>query len=77
MPEISRFLGLVIAIYYRDHNPPHFHARYGEHEVVVDINSGIVHGRFPNGHWVTSWNGMLYTDRNYWRTGIWPNRGDL
>ncbi|MFB3041815.1 MAG: DUF4160 domain-containing protein [Candidatus Poribacteria bacterium] len=29
MPEISRFFGIVIAIYYRDHPPPHFHAKYG------------------------------------------------
>ncbi len=32
MPEISRFLGIAIAIFYDDHPPPHFHARYGEHE---------------------------------------------
>lgn len=30
MPEISRFFGIVIAMYYNEHNPPHFHARYGE-----------------------------------------------
>jgi hypothetical protein len=30
MPEISRFLGIVIAMYYRDHAPPHFHAIYGD-----------------------------------------------
>jgi hypothetical protein len=29
MPEISRFLGIVIAIYYKEHQPPHFHAKYG------------------------------------------------
>lgn len=29
MPEISRFYGIVIAMYYNDHDPPHFHARYG------------------------------------------------
>jgi len=31
MPEISRFLGILIAVYYRDHAPPHFHVRYAEH----------------------------------------------
>jgi hypothetical protein len=30
MPEISRFYGIVITMYFRDHNPPHFHARYGD-----------------------------------------------
>ncbi len=34
-------------MYYRDHNPPHFHAEYGEHEITVEIESGIVEGRFP------------------------------
>jgi hypothetical protein len=47
MPEISRFLGVVIAMYYRDHAPPHFHAYYGEYEMVVDVNTGVVDGRFP------------------------------
>ena len=28
MPEISRFLGIIITMYYNDHNPPHFHVRY-------------------------------------------------
>lgn len=47
MPEISRFLGIVIAMFYSDHAPPHFHARYGEHEVTVRIGDGVVDGRFP------------------------------
>jgi len=47
MPEISRFLGIVIAMYYRDHAPPHFHALYGEYEVTIDIDSGVVNGDFP------------------------------
>ena len=42
MPEISRFFGIVIAMYYDDHNPPHFHARYGEHKVSVRINDFMV-----------------------------------
>lgn len=48
MPEISRFLGIVVAMYYNDHEPPHFHARYGEHEILVSIESGeIMSGAFP------------------------------
>jgi hypothetical protein len=35
MPEISRLLGIVIAMYYNDHDPPHFHAKYGAFEVTV------------------------------------------
>jgi hypothetical protein len=47
MPEISRFLGIVIRMYYRDHPPPHFHAEYGEFEIEVEIDSGSIGGRFP------------------------------
>jgi hypothetical protein len=47
MPEISRFLGIVIALYYRDHAPPHFHAVYGDYEVTVVISTGEVIGEFP------------------------------
>jgi len=34
-------------MFYRDHVPPHFHATYGDYEITVDIETGIVHGRFP------------------------------
>jgi hypothetical protein len=34
-------------MYYRDHAPPHFHAEYGEHEMTVEIESGMAEGRFP------------------------------
>ena len=47
MPEISRFLGIIIRMYYRDHDPPHFHAQYGEHEITMEIESGLVEGKFP------------------------------
>ena len=47
MPEISRFLGIIITIYYRDHQPPHFHAIYWNYEITVEIETGIVNGHFP------------------------------
>jgi hypothetical protein len=47
MPEISRFLGISIYMYYREHEPPHFHAEYGEFEITVEIERGVVSGRFP------------------------------
>ncbi len=47
MPVISRFLGIVIAMYWNDHSPPHFHAKYGEYEITVDIRTGVVAGKFP------------------------------
>jgi len=47
MPEISRFLGIVIYMYWSEHNPPHFHALYGDYEITVTIDGGIVKGEFP------------------------------
>jgi hypothetical protein len=47
VPELARFLGIVIGIFPRDHSPPHFHAVYGDFQVTVEIASGIVHGDFP------------------------------
>jgi hypothetical protein len=47
MPEISRFLGIVIGIFYSEHGVAHFHAVYGEHEISVEIESGTIHGEFP------------------------------
>ena len=47
MPEISRCRGVVIAMYYNDHAPPHFHAKYGAFEITVGITDGVVDGRFP------------------------------
>jgi hypothetical protein len=48
MPEISRFYGIVIMMFHGDHAPPHFHARYGEHEASVLIGTNLlVEGRLP------------------------------
>jgi len=48
MPELSRFYGIVIKMYYNDHNPPHFHAEYGSDQMVVDANTlAVIGGRVP------------------------------
>lgn len=48
MPEISRFFGIIIALYWDEHNPPHFHARYGDFEASIRIdNLAILEGRLP------------------------------
>lgn len=39
MPEVCRFYGIIISIFYDEHNPPHFHARYGKSKVVIDIKT--------------------------------------
>lgn len=38
MPEISRFFGMVIAMYCNDYAPPHFHVRYGKRKAVIGID---------------------------------------
>ena len=48
MPEISRFFGIVIRMYYDDHLPPQFHAEYSEHKAVVEIQSlAVIGGYLP------------------------------
>ena len=47
MPEISRFYGIVIMMFYNDHNPPHFHVNYGEYRIVISIDDEIVNGYMP------------------------------
>jgi hypothetical protein len=48
MPEISRFYGIVIAMFYNDHNPPHFHAYYGSHAAQMRIDPpGTISGSLP------------------------------
>ena len=48
MPEISRFFGIVIRMYFDDHDPPHFHAAYGGAEAQVGINPiEVMRGGLP------------------------------
>lgn len=45
MPVLSRFYGIVVYMNYRDHEPPHFQARYQDQEALVEIRSGLITGR--------------------------------
>lgn len=48
MPRICSFYGVVIAMYYREHGIPHFHALYGEYEATIAIESlEVLHGDLP------------------------------
>jgi hypothetical protein len=48
MPQISYFLGVFIRMFYRDHNPPHFHAVYADFEGIIDIEKNeIIGGELP------------------------------
>lgn len=46
MPEISRFFGIIVQMYYADHNPPHFHVRYAEQKALITIETlAVLRGR--------------------------------
>ncbi len=48
MPEISRFFGVVVKMFFDDHNPPHFHAEYGDDVALVGIHRlSVFAGRLP------------------------------
>ncbi len=48
MPQISSFFGIIIRMFYDEHNPPHFHAQYGEYKCCIDIHTlGIIEGNLP------------------------------
>lgn len=48
MPEISRFYGMIIAMYYNEHYPPHFHVKYGEFKAEIEIQTlTLINGVLP------------------------------
>nr|WP_315200863.1 DUF4160 domain-containing protein [uncultured Flavobacterium sp.] len=47
MPEICRFYGIIIQMFFNDHNPPHFHVLYLDFKAVININDEIVEGFMP------------------------------
>ena len=47
MPVISRFYGILIAMYFNDHNPPHFHAKYSGYEALFAFDGRILEGNLP------------------------------
>lgn len=48
MPEISRFLGIIIVMYYKEHEPPHFHVKYGDQAGVFSIaDLLLIEGSLP------------------------------
>ena len=79
MPEISRFFGIVIRMFYNDHAPPHFHGEYGEHEVLIEIETLHVYaGSLPSRalalvhEWATAHQDELRKDWTLARGGRLP-----
>ena len=49
MPQVSRFFGIIISMFYDEHNPPHFHATYGEFNAEIGINDlNVLIGKLPS-----------------------------
>ena len=48
MPQISQFFGIIIKMFYDEHNPPHFHVQYGEYNCCIDIQTlSVIEGKIP------------------------------
>jgi len=47
MPEICRFYGIIIFMNFLDHDPPHFHAWYGDYKILVTLEDHVVRGEMP------------------------------
>ncbi len=77
MPRISQFFGIIIAMYYDDHSPPHFHVKYAEHKAKVTIGTlEIAEGNLPRRAWglVLEWAALhraeLWADWERAREGL-------
>ena len=70
MPRISEFYGIVIEMFFSDHPPPHFHARYAGNEATIVISSGeLLAGSFPGRALRLVQNGSKSTEPNWRQTG--------
>ena len=47
MAEIARFYGIIISMFGNEHNPPHFHIKYGHYRAVYTLKNGIIKGEIP------------------------------
>ena len=76
MPEICRFYGIVIRMYFNDHLPAHFHAQYGDHEATINIRTLTIEaGHLPSraSSLVIEW-GTLHQDE---LDQLWTNARNL
>jgi hypothetical protein len=70
MPTIAWFYGIAIQMYYNDHNPPHFHARYGRARAIVRISDGeVISGDLPPTRCACCGNGPWHGAKNWSRIG--------
>lgn len=64
MPELCRFMGIIIRMYRREHPPPHFHAIYAEHEATYTFDGELLEGELPRkqDRLVRAWAGIHEED---------------
>jgi len=81
MPEICRFYGIIIAVFFDEHNPPHFHARYGGEKAAIDIRTlRVLEGDLPSralrmvGEWAGQHQIELLEDWEIVRAGGQPKK---
>ena len=76
MPELSRFYGIVVRMFFNDHAPPHFHAYYGSDEALFAIETlSLIAGvAFPLARPVWLWSGLLNIRMNLLGLGSAPER---
>ena len=69
MPVLSMFYGVIISMFYKDHNPPHIHIQYAEYKAIVDFNGDILEGELPVKQrklieaWIVLHQDELYADK--------------
>ena len=73
MPIICQFFGISVYMFWKDHMPPHFHARYGGEEIIMDIESGVIQGSMSKRavNLINEWR-LLHVDdlRNDWNLAM-------
>ena len=80
MPEICRFYGIIIQMFFNDHNPPHFHVVYGDFKAVINIKDEIVEGFMPKRalklvfEWMELHKEELLANWNLAQNGELPNK---
>lgn len=80
MPEISRFMGMVIQMYYDDHPTPHIHVKYAESRCKIDLEGKLIDGSIPlpklhiAERWVKLHHDELFKNWKRIRNGKQPER---
>jgi len=71
MPIVSRFFGIIIRMFYDEHNPPHFHAEYQKNKAVFDLDGNVIKGTLKSRTATnSSGNGLTSTFPTFAKIGI-------